>query len=92
MNKEATTNFCNSLKQALLEVISTLQFDLVEALWQSFYKSPAAANKADNGTLDNNEFNFTKEELVTFCNYKPVQVSLLLIITFEMNNFFIFIS
>jgi len=67
-------SYYRSHSEALLEVISTLQFDLVEALWQSFYKSPAATNKADNGTLDNNEFNFSKEELVTFCNYKPVQV------------------
>jgi len=67
-------NYYRSHSEALLEVISTLQFDLVEALWQSFYKSPAAANKADNGTLDNNEFNITKNDLITFCNYKPVQV------------------
>jgi len=57
-----------------LEVISTLQFELVESLWQSFYKSPAAANKTDNGTLDNNEFSISKNELITFCKYKPVQV------------------
>lgn len=55
-------------------MISTLQFDMVESLWQSFYKSPAAANKTDNGTLDNNDFNISKNDLITLCNYNPVQI------------------
>ena len=47
--------------QALLEVISTLQFEHVESLWQSFYKSPAAVNKNDNGTLEANDYSINKQ-------------------------------
>ncbi|XP_057300076.1 DNA-binding protein RFX2-like isoform X2 [Hydractinia symbiolongicarpus] len=60
--------------ESLLEVISGLQFELVESLWQAFYKSPAAINKMDNGTLEPNDYNVSKNDLVVLCKYKPVQV------------------
>lgn len=58
----------------MLEVISSLQFDMVESLWQSFYKSPAAVNKDDNGTFESSDYSVTKQELITLCKYPPVQV------------------
>ena len=45
----------------------------MEALWQSFFKSPAAVNKNDNGTLESNDYNITKNDLIALCKYQPVE-------------------
>ena len=54
-------------------MISNLQFDLVEALWQAFYRSPAAADKTDNGTLESQDYNISKTMLIVLCKYRPMQ-------------------
>nr|XP_012559397.1 DNA-binding protein RFX2 isoform X2 [Hydra vulgaris] len=66
-------NYYRSHCEALLEVISNLQFDLVEALWQAFYRSPAAADKTDNGTLESHDYSISKTMLIVLCKYKPMQ-------------------
>lgn len=75
ISKQDIINFGNYYRihcEALLEVISTLQFEHVESLWQSFYKSPAAINKNDNGTLESNDYDINKADLITLCKYQPV--------------------
>lgn len=76
ISKEDIMNFGNYYRihcEALLEVISTLQFEHVESLWQAFYKSPAAVNKNDNGTLEANDYTISRNDLVLLVRYPPVE-------------------
>jgi len=66
-------NMYRSHCETLLEVISSLNFDIVESLWQSFYKSPAAVNKTENGPYATTDNNIEKADLISLCKYEPVQ-------------------
>jgi len=59
--------------EALLQVIVSLQFPLVEAIWQTFWKSPAVdANRSDSGYEVVTD-RLSKETLIALSNYKPIQ-------------------
>jgi len=59
--------------EAILEVVSNLKFELVESLWQAFWRSPAAANKPGCGTYHPNDVQFETGRLVLMCKFTPVQ-------------------
>ncbi|XP_065069386.1 DNA-binding protein RFX2-like isoform X3 [Rhopilema esculentum] len=59
--------------EALLQVIVSLQFPLVETIWQTFWKSPAAdASKGESGYEVVTD-RLSKDILIALTNYKPVQ-------------------
>eukprot|EP00112_Aurelia_sp_Birch-Aquarium-sp1_P006269 Seg1694.8 transcript_id=Seg1694.8/GoldUCD/mRNA.D3Y31 product="Transcription factor RFX3" protein_id=Seg1694.8/GoldUCD/D3Y31 len=59
--------------EALLQVIVSLQFPLVEAIWQTFWKNPAAESNKNESGYEVVTDRLSKETLVALTNYKPIQ-------------------
>ncbi|KAL5016555.1 hypothetical protein ScPMuIL_006144 [Solemya velum] len=55
--------------EAIVDVVVNLQFTLIEALWQSFWRNQTSEQIADN----DNERRLPKEKLFILCKYEPVQ-------------------
>lgn len=59
--------------EAVLQVIVSLQFSLVEAIWQTFWKNPAADSNKEDSSYEVVGDRLSKETLVAVTSYKPVQ-------------------
>ncbi|XP_071842910.1 DNA-binding protein RFX2-like isoform X2 [Apostichopus japonicus] len=55
----------------ILNVVMNLQFNVIENVWQEFWRSPSV--EAQNAELEELEKRLTKTKLIALCKAKPVQ-------------------